>query len=77
MLNTAGPPIAPSFVPPVSKGTLSGGKSTVGSSLDKFEYLAKHRVGLFRKKVTIANMLSWTKVYILYALRCVCVVCVV
>lgn len=32
------------------------------AALESFGDLAQHRSGLFRKKVTIANMLSWTKV---------------
>ena len=31
-------------------------------SIGSFEDLAQHKKGLFRKKVTIHNMLSWTKV---------------
>ena len=30
-------------------------------SIGSFENLAQHKKGLFRKKVTIHNMLSWTK----------------
>lgn len=32
-----------------------------GKSLDRFGELEQHKRGFFRKKVTIANMLSWTK----------------
>jgi hypothetical protein len=31
------------------------------ADLGKYQELAQHKKGFFRKKVTIANMLSWTK----------------
>ena len=49
------PPAAPPFKPPARF-------SKPVESLQDFKELAQHRKGLFRKKVTIANMLCWTKV---------------
>ena len=48
------PPVAPPFKPPT--------KMKPVETLENFKELAQHRKGLFRKKVTIANMLCWTKV---------------
>lgn len=50
------PPAAPPFKPPASYS-----KKPV-ETLENFKELAQHRRGFFRKKVTIANMLCWTKV---------------
>ena len=49
------PPVAPPFKAP------SRSIKPV-ESLEHFKELAQHRKGLFRKKVTIANMLCWTRV---------------
>lgn len=37
-----------------------------GKSLEQFNDLATHKIGFFRKKVTIANMLAFTKVIAIY-----------
>ena len=46
-------------------------------SIGSFEALVQHKKGLFRKKVTIHNMLSWTKVCVgVCSYITVCGVCV-
>lgn len=57
--HTDAPPAAPPFKPPARHKP-----SKTGTALESFQDLAQHRSGLFRKKVTIANMLSWTRVSI-------------
>ena len=52
------PPAPPPFKPSVRP--THGNKSA--ESLEHFKDLVQHRRGFFRKKVTIANMLAWTKV---------------
>lgn len=54
------PPVAPPFKPPVRHATV-GASTTDGAALEGYRDLAQHRSGFFRKKVTIANMLAWTK----------------
>ena len=57
------PPAPPPFKPPTRPATISSKPSTKGAgNLEHFKDLAQHRKGFFRKKVTIANMLTWTKV---------------
>ena len=48
------------------------------ADLGSFNELAQHKRGFFRRKVTIANMLSWTKVqYVHGEMRvCITVTCV-
>ncbi len=51
----------PPFRSPQRAGSLQKGSGS-GARLESFKDLSQHRKGLFRKKVTIANMLQWTKV---------------
>ena len=55
-------PIAP---PLHLKHPMVGGAmlTAAGTPLEAFKDLETHRTGFFRKKVTIANMLAWTKVH--------------
>ena len=63
--DAAVPPAAPPFKPPPPHNarTLPGKAINSGVALTEFKELEQHRTGfIFKKKVTIANMLSWTKV---------------
>eukprot|EP00118_Oscarella_pearsei_P012444 m.91897 g.91897 ORF g.91897 m.91897 type:complete len:718 (+) comp36709_c0_seq23:192-2345(+) len=49
---TGGIPVAPVFVLP---------PKTAESRIEQYDQISQHKRGLFRKKVSIANMLSWTR----------------